>query len=128
MQADTVKYAEIKEKIIKEYLRRTRRLLETKLHCRNLIKGINTWTVPNVRYSGSLLKWTRDKLLQMHQRTRKLMTMHKALHPRDDIDRSYESRKEERRGCTRFQDSVDVSMRRRGDYIRKNQRKTDYNR
>ena len=31
----------------------------------------------------------------MDQRTRKLMTMHKALHPRDDIDRLYMSRKEE---------------------------------
>ena len=31
----------------------------------------------------------------MDQRTRKLMTVHKALHPRDDIDRLYVSRKKE---------------------------------
>ena len=42
LEADTIKQAEIKEKIKKEYLRRTRKLLETKLHNRNLIKGINT--------------------------------------------------------------------------------------
>ena len=69
---------EIKDKIQKEYLRRTRKLLETKLSSRNLIKGINTWAVPLVRYSEPFLKWTRDELKQMDQRTKKLMTMHKA--------------------------------------------------
>ena len=45
LQADTIKQIEMKDKIRKEYLRRTRKLLETKLSCRNLIKGINTWAV-----------------------------------------------------------------------------------
>ena len=93
LEGDTIKQVEMKDKIRKEYLRRTRKLLETKLSSRNLIKGINTWTVPLVRYSGPFLKWTRDELKQMDQRTRKLMTMHKALYPRDDIDRVYVSRK-----------------------------------
>ena len=87
LEADTIKQAEMKEKIQKEYLRRTRKLLETKLNRRNLIKGINTWAVPLVRYSGPFLKWTRDERKQMDQRTRKLMIMHKELHPRDDVDR-----------------------------------------
>ena len=41
LEADTIKQVEMKEKNQKEYLRRTRKLLETKLSCRNLIKGIN---------------------------------------------------------------------------------------
>ena len=45
LEADTIKQVEMKEKIQKEYLRRTRKLLETKLDSRNHIKGINTWTV-----------------------------------------------------------------------------------
>ena len=94
LEADTIKQVEMKEKIQKEYLRRTRKLLETKLSCRNLIKRINTWAGALVRYSGPFLKWTRDELRQMDQRTRKQMTMHKALHPRDDVDRLYISRKE----------------------------------
>ena len=40
LEADTIKKVEMKEKIKKEYLRRTRKLLETKLHSRNLTKGI----------------------------------------------------------------------------------------
>ena len=87
LEADTSKQVEMKDKIQKEYLRRTRKLLETKLSCRNLIKGINTWAVPLVRYSGSFLKWARDEFKQMDQRTRKVMTMYKVLQPRDDIDR-----------------------------------------
>ena len=56
LEADTIKQVEMKNKIQKEYLRRTRKLLETTLFCRNLIKGINTWAVSLVRYSGPFLK------------------------------------------------------------------------
>ena len=62
LEADTIKKVEMKNKIQKEYLRRTRKLLETKLSRRNLIKGINIWAVSLVRYSGPFLKWTRDEL------------------------------------------------------------------
>ena len=62
LEADTIKQVEMKDKIRKEYLRRTRKLLETKLSSRNLIKGINTWAVFLIRYSGPFLKWTRDEI------------------------------------------------------------------
>ena len=51
--------------------RKTRKLLETKLYCRNLITGINSWAVLLVRNSGSFLKWIREELKQMDTRTRK---------------------------------------------------------
>ena len=38
LEAENIKQVEMKDKIQKEYFRRTRKLLET-----NLIKGINTW-------------------------------------------------------------------------------------
>ena len=60
MEADTIKRVEMKNKIQKEYLRRTRKLLETKLSRWSFIKGINTWAVPLVRYSEPFLKRTRD--------------------------------------------------------------------
>ena len=93
LEADTIKQVDMKDKIRKEYLR-SRKLLETILSSLHLIKGINTWAVPLIRYSRSFLKLTRDELKQMEQRTRKLMTMDKTLHPRDDVDRLYISRKE----------------------------------
>ena len=71
---------------------------------------------------GPFLKWTRDELKQMDQRTRKLMTMYKALHPRDDVDRLYVSRKEGGRELASIEDSVDASIQRLEDYIEKQER------
>ena len=62
LEADTIKQQEMKEKIKKEYLRRARKLLETKLYGRTLVKGIDTRAVPLVRSSGSFLMWTREEL------------------------------------------------------------------
>ena len=45
------------------------------------------------------------------------MTMHKVLHPRDDVDRLYVSRKEEGRGLTSIEDSVDASIQKLEDNI-----------
>ena len=121
LEAYAIKQVEMKNKIQKEYLRRTRKLLETKFYSRNLIKGINTWAIPIVRYSGPFLKMTRDELSQMDQRTRKLVTMHKALHPRDEMDRLYVRRKEGGRILASIEESVDKSIQRREDYIEKHE-------
>ena len=53
----------------------------------------------------------------MDQRTRKLMTKSKALHPRDDVERLYVSRKKGERGVASIEDRVDASIKRLEDYI-----------
>ena len=60
-------------------------------------------------------------LKQMDERTRKLMTMHKALYSRDDVERLYVSRKEGGRGLASIEDSVDVSIQQLKDYIQKHE-------
>ena len=119
LEGDTFKQGEMKEKIKKKYLGRTRKLLETKLYSRNLIKEINTWAVSLVIYSGLILKWIKEELKQMDQITRKLKIMNKTLYPRDDVDRLYVSRKEGGRGLCSIVDSVDTSIQRLEDYIEK---------
>ena len=47
--------------------------------------------------------------------------MHKALHPRDDVDRLYVSRKEGGRGLASIEDSVNASIQRLKDYIQKHE-------
>ena len=111
-----------RKKNTKENPRRTRKLLETKRSSWNLIKGINTWVVPLVWYSGPFLKWTREELKEMDQRTRKVMTVHKALHSRDDVDRLYVSRKEGGRRLATTEDSAAASIQWLEDYIEKNER------
>ena len=117
LEADNIKQVEIQ----KEYLRRTRKLLERKLSSRNLIKWINTWDLLHVRYSGPFLKWTRDELRQMGQRTKKLMTMHKALHPSDQVDRLYVPRKVGGSGLASIEESVGTSIQQLEDYIEKHE-------
>ena len=119
LEADTIKQVEKKEKCKKEYLRRTRKLLETKLYGKSLNKGINTSAVPIVRYSWLFLKRTSEELKQMEQRTRKRMTMNKTLHPRDNGDRLYVPRREERIVLASIEDSVDTSIQRHEDNIEK---------
>ena len=103
LEAETIKQVEMKDKIQNEYLGRTRKLLETKFSSRNLIKGINTWAVPPVIYSGPFLKWTKDELR------------------RDDVDRLYASRKEWGRGLDNIGDSVNASIQRLEDYTEKHE-------
>ena len=104
----------MKDKIKKEYLRRTRKLLETKLSSRNFIIRIYAWSVSFIRYSGTFLKWTRE---QLKQRTRKLMTMHKALHHRDDVDILYVSRKKGGKELASIEEGVDATKQRLKDYM-----------
>ena len=47
--------------------------------------------------------------------------MHKALHPSDNVDRLFVSRKEGRSGLTSIEDSVDTSIQRLEDYIEKHE-------
>ena len=118
LEADTTKQVEMKEKLKKEYLRRTRMLFEKKLCCRSLIEEINIWVVLLVRYSGLVLKWTREELKQMDQRTRKLTTMHKA-NAREDADKLYVWKKKEERKTTcqhwkqRWWENLDMAKKRK---------------
>ena len=87
----------MKEKVTKEYKRRVRKLLETKLNGGNLIRAINTWAIPVIRYSAPFLDWTIEQMREMDRSTRKL-TMHNGLHPRSNVQRLYISRSEGGRG------------------------------
>ena len=95
------------------------------VYSRNLTKRINTMAVPLVRYSGPFSKRTREELQEMDQRTRKLMTMHKALHPRDDVDRLCVKKRRRMRTCqySRYCRCIDATIRR---LHKKAQEETDY--
>ena len=64
---------------------------------------------PTERQSRPTLKWTTKEPRQMDQRTRKLMVMHKALHPTDDKDRLQMPRKGGK-GFTIIKDFIHVTI------------------
>jgi hypothetical protein len=48
LESDRMRMEEMKEKVSKEYYRRIRKVLESKLNGGNMIKAMNTWTVAAV--------------------------------------------------------------------------------
>ena len=109
LQADQIKHHEMKDKVMKEYKRRVREILETKLNAGNLIKGINIWAVSLLRYSAAFLDWTKFEMEQLDRQTRKLMTMHNALDPKSNVDRLYLPRKDGGRGLLGVEDTVNIA-------------------
>ena len=113
LEADTIKQVQMKDTIRKEYLRRMNKTtrdktLRQKPHQRNKYLGC----------APCQIFGTVSQAKQMDQTTRKLMTMHKALHPRDDVGRLYVFRKEGGRGLASIKDIVDASIQQLEDYIK----------
>ena len=55
LEAEDINTKKTKEKVETEYLRRTRKILESKLNSGNLFKAINTWAVFFFRYSAAFI-------------------------------------------------------------------------
>ena len=52
----------MKLNVSKEYNRRLRKVLTSKLNGGNLVRGVNTWAVSLLRYSAAFVSWTKNKL------------------------------------------------------------------
>ena len=79
---------------------------------------INTWATSPNKILGTILEEDEGReLQQMDKRTRKLMTMNSALHPRDNIDRQYVSRKG-RGELANIKDCVDTLIWQLEDYVK----------
>ena len=94
LEVDEVMANEMKDKVKKEYYRRVRKVLETKLNSGNVFKAINAWAVSVVRYSAAFLGWSKLQLEEIDRRTRKLLTIHNGFHPKSNVDRLYLSTSE----------------------------------
>ena len=84
---DGIQHSKKKEKIRKEYNRRVRLILRTELNGRNKIEAINSPVVPVVQYSFGIIDWKISELKKIDTKTRKLLSMHKMLHPKADVER-----------------------------------------
>ena len=110
IRAYRMKHHEMKENAKIEYYKQVRKILETKLNGGNIITEINTWAISLLRYSAAFLDWARAEFEQMDRRTRKFMTMHRALNPKSDVARIYLSRKEGGRGVISVEDIAKLAI------------------
>ena len=83
LEADEVMVNEIKDKVKKEYYKKVRNVLETKLNSGNVFKAVS---VPVVRYSEAFIRWSRLQLEEVDRRSRKLLTMHNGFHLKSNVD------------------------------------------
>ena len=88
----------MKEKITKEYKRRQRLILKSKLNGRNKVTATNTWAVAILRYGAGIIQWEASEPKDLDRNSRKTMTMYGGLHQKSDVDRLYVKRKEGGRG------------------------------
>ena len=101
----------MKLSVLKEYIRRLRKILKSKLDGVNLVCGLNTWAVSLLRYLAAFISWRKSELQAINRKTRKLFTIYRALHPELDVERLYVPRKKGGRGLTSIEDCVDLAIR-----------------
>ena len=85
---------EMKENIRKEYFKKLRATLKSKLNAKHVSQATNTWVVPTIRYSADIIEWTKEDVKEMDQKPRKIITMYGGLHPRSNVERLYQDVKE----------------------------------
>ena len=108
-EGDGIEHSKMKEKIRKEYYRRVRLVLTSELNAVNRIRTINTLAVPVVTYSFNIINWTTEDLKKSDRKTRKLLTMEKMHHPKEDIDRLYLPRVSDGRGLIQIEATYKIT-------------------
>jgi len=65
--------------------------------------------------------WTKSELAELDRKTRKLLTINGALHPRSRVSRLYLPRREEGRGLISVEDAINTEERNINAYISQSQ-------
>eukprot|EP00795_Rhopilema_esculentum_P015411 gene15411-biopygen4913 len=123
LECDKIKSSEMKEKIKKEYLRRVKLILKSKLNAENVIMAVNGRAVSLIRYGADIVDWIKAELEEMDRKTGKIFTMNGSLHPRSDVDRLYLKRTEGGRGLQCLEEVVKLEELSLAFYLSKKEEK-----
>lgn len=80
------------------YRKRVKIALKSNLNAKYLITAMYIWAVEVVKYSVSILKWTKEKISTLDRRTRKSMLLQGTLHSEGKINLLFMKRKKSYRG------------------------------
>ena len=111
LEADKFLEEKMKLNVSKEYIRKLRKVLKSKLNGENVVRGVNTWALSLFRYSAAFVRWRKSELQAIDKKTRKLFTIYGALHPKSDVNRLYVPRKKGERGLISIEDCVELAIR-----------------
>ena len=73
LEADKFLEEKMKLNNLKEYIRRIRKVLKSKLNGRDLVCGVNIWAVSLLRYSAAFVSRRKGKLQAIDRKARKLL-------------------------------------------------------
>ena len=93
-------------------------MLKSKLSGKNIIMAANTWPVAILGYSAGVVEWKTDELRVLDIKTRKMMTLYGALHPKSDVDRVYGARQKGGRGLISCEMCVEAEENNLAWYVR----------
>ena len=96
LEADTFLEEKVKLNVSKEYIRRLRKVLKSKLNGGSLVRGVNTWAVSLLIYSAAFVSSRKSELQAIDRKTRKWLTIYGALHLKSEVDRLYIHRRRKR--------------------------------
>ena len=91
------------------YFRRVCKDLETKFTGGNIIKERNIWVVSLLRYSAAFINWNCIELTHLDRRNRELITMHKTLHWKGNVDHLYLPKRQGVRGLQGVKKTVKLT-------------------
>ena len=94
IEGEEIIHQGMKEKIKKEYIKRLKAILKSELNSGNIVKAINSWAVPVIRYSAGIVDWKNSELFNMDRKTSNVLNMYQALHPRSNVGYTYHAVKE----------------------------------
>ena len=104
----------------KEYVRRVRQVLKSKLNGVNTFLAINSRTVAVLRYSAGVVHWRKDGLQEIDRKTKTLLTIYRTYHTQSDKDRLYVKRKIGERGLISVEDAVNIEINSLRTYVDNN--------
>ena len=84
-------------------------ILRTELNRKNKIEAVNSLAVPVVQYSFGIIDWKISEVKKIDTKTRKLLNMHKMLHPKADVERLYTPRKDGGRGLIEVETAFKIA-------------------
>ena len=105
-QDESIGYNDVlnKERVIKEYMKRIRKIWSSELYPNSKVIAYNTFAIPVLTPTFGIAKWTKDKLEQLDVKTRKILSCNGSFHFNSDIDRLYTKRDKGGRGLNSIAD------------------------
>ena len=93
-----------KEKVTKEYYKRVRKIWSSELYANNKGNAHNIFAIPVITPTFGILDWTKEELLAIDVKTRKILTTTGSFHLNSDVDRLYCNRTKGGRGLNSLVD------------------------